>query len=165
MLAADPAARARHSPGRAAMLAHLAAVRDAMQHALHAQLVDGQSISTTSELAAYLRLEMGFEPAEQVRVLFLDVGNRLISNEVLFRGTVDAAPLYARPIVHRALDLGAAALILVHNHPSGEPEPSRGDVDATLELGRALAPLDILIHDHVIVARRGWTSQRQRGRL
>ena len=147
------------------MRAHLRAIREAMRHALHAELVDGQSISTTRELAAYLRLEMGFEPSEQVRVLFLDVGNRLISDELLFRGTVDAAPLYARPIAHRALDLGAAALILVHNHPSGEPEPSRGDVDATRALGRALAPLDILLHDHVIVARRGWTSLRQRGLL
>lgn len=145
------------------MLSHLAAIRAAMQHALREQALSGCSISTSAELAAYLRLEIGFEPVEQVRVLFLGSNNCLVADEILFRGTVDTAPLIARPIVHRALNLGAAALILVHNHPSGDPEPSRRDVESTQELSRTLEPLDILVHDHIIVARRGWTSLRKRG--
>jgi DNA repair protein RadC len=134
-----------------------------MLHALRPEAFLGSAMSTTAAVADYLRLEMGYEPAEQVRILFLGSGNRLIADEVLFRGTIDSAPIHARPIVHRALDLCATALIIVHNHPSGDASPSQADLQETHELRAALRAVDVVVHDHIIVARSGWTSLRARG--
>ncbi len=142
---------------------HLDAVRAAMIHILRVEALGGAAISTTPELAAYLRADMAWRPGEQVRILFLAADNRLISDEVMAEGSIDTAPILARPIVHRALDLGAAGLILVHNHPSGNPKPSRADLDVTRMLICVCKPIDIILHDHVIVARGGWTSLRLEG--
>jgi DNA repair protein RadC len=101
--------------------------------------------------------------SEQFRVLFLDRKNRLIRDEVLGEGTVDHAPVYPREVVKRALELEASALILVHNHPSGDPSPSTADVDMTKLIVEAARTMEIAVHDHLIVGRQGHASLRQLG--
>ena len=106
----------------------------------------------------YCRAAMGFEAREQFRILFLDKKNRLIADEVQQQGTVDHTPVYIREVVKRALELSASAIILVHNHPSGDPTPSRADIDMTRQIVDAAKPLGITVHDHVIVGRQGHAS-------
>jgi DNA repair protein RadC len=142
---------------------HLDNVRAAMIHILRVEALAGPAISSTPELATYLRAEMAWRPGEQVRVLFLAVDNRLLADEVITEGSLDTAPIPPRPIIHRALDLCAAGLVLVHNHPSGNAAPSRADIDATRALISVCKPIGIIVHDHLIVARRGWTSLRLQG--
>jgi DNA repair protein RadC len=110
-------------------------------------------LSSWSALIDYLRSAMAHESVEQFRLLFLDRKNALIAEEVLTRGTVDHAPVYPREVVKRALELGATAIVLVHNHPSGDPTPSRADVQMTGEIVKAAAPLGVVVHDHIIVGR------------
>jgi len=100
---------------------------------------------------------------EQFRVLFLDRKNRLIADEVLGRGTVDRAPVYPREIMKRALDLEATALILCHNHPSGDPTPSQSDIDMTKHIITAAKPLSIAVHDHLIIGRENIASFKTLG--
>jgi DNA repair protein RadC len=106
----------------------------------------------------YCRAAMGYEAREQFRILFLDKKNRLIADEVQQQGTVDHTPVYVREVVKRALELCASAIILVHNHPSGDPAPSRADIDMTRQIVDAAKPLGIAIHDHIIVGRQGHAS-------
>jgi DNA repair protein RadC len=106
----------------------------------------------------YCRAAMGFEAREQFRILFLDKKNRLIADEVQQEGTVDHTPVYVREVVKRALELSASAIILVHNHPSGDPTPSRADIDMTRQIVDAAKPLGVVIHDHIIVGRQGHAS-------
>jgi DNA repair protein RadC len=106
----------------------------------------------------YCRAAMGYEAREQFRVLFLDKKNRLIADEVQQEGTVDHTPVYVREVVKRALEHSACAIILVHNHPSGDPAPSRADIDMTRQIVDAAKPLGIAIHDHIIVGRQGHAS-------
>ncbi len=117
------------------------------------RVLDRPVLSSWTALVDYLRAAMARETNEQFRLLFLDRKNALIAEEVQARGTVDHTPVYIREVVKRALELGATALILVHNHPSGDPTPSRADVEMTREIVRAAAPLGITVHDHVIVGR------------
>ena len=100
---------------------------------------------------------------EQFRVLFLDIKNQLIADEVLNEGTVDHAPVYPREVARRALELGAASVILVHNHPSGDPKPSRDDIEMTREVRAAAEALGIAIHDHLVIGRKGHASFRSLG--
>ena len=106
----------------------------------------------------YCRAAMAHEPREQFRVLFLDKRNGLIADEVQGRGTVDHTPVYPREVVKRALELSATAIILVHNHPSGDPTPSRADIDMTHTIIQTAKPLGITVHDHIIVGRDGHAS-------
>jgi DNA repair protein RadC len=106
----------------------------------------------------YCRAAMAYEPIEHFRVLFLDKKNVLIADEVQQRGTVDHTPVYPREVVKRALELSATAVILVHNHPSGDPTPSKADIDMTKSLVSIAAPLGIVVHDHIIVGRDGHAS-------
>jgi DNA repair protein RadC len=108
---------------------------------------------------------MAFAEREEFRILFLDKRNQLIADEVQQRGTVDHTPVYPREIVRRALELSATALILVHNHPSGDPSPSQADIRMTLEIQQIARPLGISIHDHVIVGRNGHASLKGLGHL
>lgn len=126
---------------------------------------DRAIISSWDTLIDYCRTAMAFETTEQFRVLYLDRKNRLITDEVLGRGTVDHTPVYAREVVKRALEVAASAVILVHNHPSGDPTPSRADVEVTRQVTEAADKLGIAVHDHVIVAKRGHVSLRERGLL
>jgi len=103
------------------------------------------------------------DPREQGRVLYLDKKNQLILDEVLNRGTVDHAPVYPREVVRRALEVSASAIILVHNHPSGDPTPSRADIQMTKLIVEAARALNVEVHDHLIVGREGVSSFRQLG--
>jgi len=120
-------------------------------------------ISSWSALLAYVRVALAHEAREQFRVLFLDRKNQLIADEVMGRGTVDHAPVYPREIVRRALELSASAVILVHNHPSGDPTPSAADVDMTRQVVKAAEPLKISVHDHLVVGRDGVASFKALG--
>lgn len=115
-------------------------------------------ISSWTALLAYVKTALAHEAREQFRVLFLDKKNQLIADEVMNRGTVDHAPVYPREVARRALELSASALILVHNHPSGDPTPSSADVDMTRQIVEAVRPLRIAIHDHLVVGRDGVAS-------
>jgi len=120
-------------------------------------------LSSWSALLAYLKLTMAHCEREAFRVLFLDKKNQLIADEILGRGTVDHAPVYPREVMRRALELSASHLILVHNHPSGDPTPSSADVEMTRQIVDAGKALKIVIHDHVIVGREDVASLKHLG--
>ena len=115
-------------------------------------------LSSWKHVLDYCRSAMAFEPREQFRILFLDKKNGLIADEIQQTGTVDHTPVYPREVVRRALELSATALILVHNHPSGDPTPSRADVEMTRTVADTARPLGIEVHDHIIVGRTGHAS-------
>jgi len=108
----------------------------------------------------HCRAAMAFSEREAFRVLFLDKRNQLIADEVQQTGTVDHTPVYPREVVKRALELSATAIILVHNHPSGDPSPSRADIEMTQAIVEVAKPLGIAVHDHIIVGRDGHASLR-----
>ena len=120
-------------------------------------------ISSWSALIAYVRVSLAQERREQFRVIFLDRKNQLQSDEMLGQGTVDHAPVYPREIMRRALELASSSLILVHNHPSGDPTPSAADIAMTREIVEAARPLKITIHDHIVVGRDGVASFKALG--
>ena len=120
-------------------------------------------ISSWSALLDYVRVAMAHEPREQLRVLFLDKKNQLIADEVMNQGTVDHAPVYPREIVRRALELSASAVIMVHNHPSGDPTPSQADIEMTRQVVEAARALRVAVHDHLVVGRDGVASFRALG--
>lgn len=120
-------------------------------------------ISSWSALLAYVRVALAHEGREQFRVLFLDKKNQLILDEVQNHGTVDHAPVYPREIMRRALELSSSSLILVHNHPSGDPTPSAADIDMTKQVVEAGKALKIAVHDHLIVGRDGVASLKALG--
>ncbi|MEL6921954.1 MAG: DNA repair protein RadC [Pseudomonadota bacterium] len=117
-----------------------------------------QVLSSWSALLDYCRAAMAHEEREQFRVLFLDKKNALIADEVQQTGTVDHTPVYPREILRRCVQLNATAVILVHNHPSGDPEPSRADIAMTAKIIEALEPLNIVVHDHLIIGKQGHAS-------
>ena len=121
------------------------------------------SLSSWRALVDYCMAQMAREATEQFRILFLDRKNKLLKDEVQGRGTVDHTPVYPREVVKRALELGASALILVHNHPSGDPTPSSSDVEMTKQVVEAAKTLDIAVHDHLIIGRNGHASLKQLG--
>ena len=120
-------------------------------------------ISSWSALLAYTKAALAHEPREQFRVLFLDKKNQLIVDEVMNEGTVDHAPVYPREVARRALELSASAVILVHNHPSGDPTPSGADIDMTRQVIEAGRALKIAVHDHLVVGREGVASFKALG--
>jgi DNA repair protein RadC len=123
-------------------------------------MLDRICLSKADDVIEYLIVAMARLPIEEVRVLFLDSKNRLICDEVVSRGTISEAPIYPREILKRALAVDAAALILAHNHPSGDPDPSEGDIEATRRLLKAAKELGLTVHDHIIVGSEGWISLR-----
>ena len=120
-------------------------------------------ISSWTALLAYARIAMAGAPREQFRVLFLDKKNQLIADEVMNEGTVDHAPVYPREVIRRALELSATAIILAHNHPSGDPTPSAADVEMTRQVVAAGRPLRVSVHDHIVVGRDGVASLKALG--
>lgn len=117
-------------------------------------------LGSWNQVIDYCRAAMAFETREQFRLLFLDKKNVLIADEVQQTGTVDHTPVYPREVVKRALELSASAIILVHNHPSGDPTPSRADIEMTKTIADAAKPLGVAIHDHIIIGRNGHTSMK-----
>lgn len=162
---AAPARRLRAVGGCDRAAAGLPAVHHAMLRSLESQLSERPLLSSTDALLHYLRSGMGSLPAEAVHVLFLDATLRLIRNEPMFHGTIGECPFYAREVVRRGLELGAASLILVHNHPSGDPTPSCDDRKRTRELIDAARLFDIQVVDHLIISRTECRSMRAMGYL
>ncbi len=120
-------------------------------------------IASWSALLGYVRVALANESREQFRVLFLDKKNQLIADEVMNRGTVDHAPVYPREVMRRALELSSSNIILLHNHPSGDPTPSRPDIDMTRQIVEAGKALKIAVHDHLVVGRDGVASFKALG--
>jgi len=143
----------------------LKAVQAAVQRILRAQVIERPVLSSWQGVLDYCHASMAHAKIEEFRLLFLDRKNALIADEVQQRGTVDHTPVYPREVVKRALDLGASAIILVHNHPSGDPTPSKADVEMTREVARAAKLLGIEVHDHLIIGKGKQTSLRGLGLL
>jgi DNA repair protein RadC len=139
-------------------LLHEATVRMARSEAARRPV-----ISSWSALLAYVRVSLAHEPREQFRALFLDKKNQLLADELVQDGTVDHAPVYPREIMRKALELSACALILVHNHPSGDPTPSQADIVMTRQIVEAGRSLSIVVHDHLVVGRDGVASFKALG--
>jgi DNA repair protein RadC len=126
--------------------------------------VEGQPIlSSWDALGDYLHAQMAHRRTEEVRILFLNAKNMLIANEALWQGSVDEASVHVREVIARAIALGATALIIVHNHPSGDPTPSQQDIRLTRDLVEAGRHMKVTVHDHVIVGAQGRTSMRAMG--
>ncbi|WP_416877878.1 RadC family protein [Litorimonas sp.] len=139
-------------------LLHAASVRMGRESVLGRPI-----LSSWTALLDYCRSAMQFEPVEQFRVLFLDRKNRLIADEVLGRGTIDRAPVYPREIIKRALALESTAIILAHNHPSGDPTPSQSDITMTNEVIASAKAMGVVVHDHLIIGRENVVSFKTLG--
>ncbi len=158
VLAAAPS-RLMEVPGMTAIIVtDLKVVEEAARRLTRGEVTKRQVLSSWASVIDYCRTAMAFMDREQFRLLFLDKRNALIADEVQQSGTVDHTPVYPREVVKRALELSASALILVHNHPSGDPTPSSADVKMTREIMAAAQPLGITVHDHIIVGREGHAS-------
>jgi len=144
-----------------AVAADLKIIGAAAERALYSEVARRNVFQSWDKLIAYCRAAMAFEEREQFRILFLDKKNGLIREEILQTGTVDHTPVYPRDVVKRALDNAASAIILVHNHPSGDPIPSRQDILMTKQLEQLLSGMNIAIHDHLIIGRNGYSSFRE----
>lgn len=129
------------------------------------QILGKPVVSSWQALLDYCRASMAFHNKEQFRILFLNRKNVLIADELQQEGTIDHTPVYPREVIKRALELGASALILVHNHPSGDPTPSRDDIEMTKEIDEAGKKLGVTMHDHVIVAKGSYSSFKALGLL
>jgi DNA repair protein RadC len=133
-------------------------VQAAARRLLRGQVKKRPALSSWSAVLDYCRTAQAFADREQFRVLFLDKRNQLIADEVQQVGTVDHTPVYPREVVKRALELSATAIILVHNHPSGDPTPSHADIQMTQQIVASAQPLGIFVHDHIIVGKEGHAS-------
>jgi DNA repair protein RadC len=141
----------------------LKAVQAAAQRLLRTQVKQMPLIGSWAALIDYCTAQMAYNPIEQFRVLYLDRKNKLIADEEQQQGTVDHTPVYPREVVKRALELNASALIMVHNHPSGDPKPSQADIEMTRKVKDAAGAVGLTLHDHVIVSRGGHVSFKTQG--
>lgn len=148
-----------------AAIASIKIIHAAAEKMLKAEASQGKVIQSWTALLDYCRVSMGHKKIEEFRVLFLNHKNVLISDEVQQSGTINHAPVYPREVVKRALDLGASSIILAHNHPSGDPNPSRDDVEITKKIAQAAASLGINVHDHLIIAGNKYYSFKSNGLL
>ncbi|MBI1187703.1 MAG: DNA repair protein RadC [Alphaproteobacteria bacterium] len=159
-----PQALLAETPGAGPAVAlELKVVQAALERAARAEATRRPLIGSWSQLTNYCRVAMAQAAREQFRVLFLDIKNQLIADEVLNEGTIDHAPVYPREVARRALELSAAAVILVHNHPSGDPTPSAADVSITKEIVLATDAIGVKVHDHLVIGRRGEASLKSLG--
>jgi DNA repair protein RadC len=138
-------------------------IRAAALRLMQGEVLERPVLSSWQQVLDYCRAAMGFEAKEQFRILFLDKRNQMIADEVQQQGTVDHTPVYVREVVKRALELSATAIVLVHNHPSGDPTPSRADIEMTKQIVDAAKPLGVVVHDHIIVGKQGHASFRGLG--
>jgi DNA repair protein RadC len=146
-----------------AVITELKLVRAASLRLLNREIINRPVLSSWSQVLSYCQAAMAHSEIEQFRILFLDKRNRLIADEVQQEGTVDHTPVYVREIIKRALELSATAIVLVHNHPSGDPTPSQADITMTKEIMDTAGKLGIVVHDHIIVGREGHGSLRSAG--
>ena len=133
-------------------------VQAAAQRFARGQVRKRPVLSSWSSVLDYCRAAQAFAAKEQFRILFLDKRNQLIADEVQQEGTVDHTPVYPREVVKRALELSATAIILVHNHPSGDPTPSHADIEMTKQVANVAKPLGVSLYDHIIVGKDGHAS-------
>jgi DNA repair protein RadC len=163
LLTADAEALARipgmgETSAAALKIAHAAALR-----LLRDPVAARPVLANWQALLDYLRADMAHHAIERVRVLHLNGRNMLIRDELMNEGSIDEAPVYVREVIRRAIDLGSAAIILVHNHPSGDPSPSRADIEITRQVAEAGKRLGIAVHDHIIMGAEGHVSLRAQG--
>lgn len=144
---------------------HLKIVEAAAHRLAKTQVIGRPALSSWAALLDYCTAAMARSTNEEFRILFLDRKNVLIADEVQNRGTVDHTPVYPREIVKRALELSASAIILVHNHPSGDPTPSKADILMTREIAAAAKALGLAVHDHLVIGRGGHASFKSLGLL
>jgi DNA repair protein RadC len=161
VVSADPLRLTEVLGGDGISVMLLKTVRAAVKAIVREPLEERIVIGSASALMDYLSVTMRHEPTEITRLLYLDRKNGLIKDEIQQRGTVDHTPLYPREVVKRVLELGACAVILVHNHPSGDPTPSQADIEITRQVAAALGTIKVTLHDHVIVGRNKETSFRK----
>jgi DNA repair protein RadC len=156
-----PAARLEEVKGIGPAVAlDLKVVAATAQRMARGEIAGRELLSTWTQVLEYCRSVMAFEEREQFRILFLDKKNALIADEVQQVGTVDHTPVYPREVVKRALELSATAIILAHNHPSGDPTPSRADIEMTKLVIETAKPLGIAVHDHIIIGKKGHASMK-----
>jgi DNA repair protein RadC len=148
-----------------AVVHHLKIVEAAAQRLARTKVIGKPALSSWTALLDYCTAAMARSTHEEFRILFLDRKNVLIADEVQNRGTVDHTPVYPREIIKRALELSASAIILVHNHPSGDPAPSKADIAMTREVANAAKALGIAVHDHLVIGRAGHASFKSLGLL
>ena len=163
LLSADPAALMRVPGMGETSIAALKIAGATALRLLRSEVIERPVLSNWQALLDYLHADMVHHPIERVRVLHLNTRNMLVRDELMSEGSIDQAAMYVREVVRRAIDLGSAALILVHNHPSGDPSPSRADIDVTRAIIEAAKPLGIAVHDHLIVGTSGHVSLRAKG--
>ena len=154
-----PVARLREIEGLGeASINQIKLIAAAAQRVAKSEVKQRAALSSWNDVIDYCRASMAFADKEQFRLLFLDKRNQLIADEVQQTGTVDHTPVYPREVIKRALELSATALILVHNHPSGDPTPSQADIRMTKAIIEIATPLGISVHDHIIVGKNGHAS-------
>ena len=163
VLNADPRALANHPGMGETSAAALTIVATAARRLARQTVRDQPVLASWQALIDYLTIDMAHLTVERVRVLYLNVQNRLILDHHVGDGSIDEAAIHPREVIRKALDLGASALILVHNHPSGSPQPSRADIQITQRIAEAGRLLGVVVHDHVIVGREGHVSLKAKG--
>jgi DNA repair protein RadC len=163
LMAADPQALRRVSGMGETSIAAIRIVHATALRMMRAEVSDKPVLANWQALLDYLHAEMAHHPIERVRVLHLNTRNMLIRDEKISEGSIDEAAVHVREVIRRAIDLGSAALILVHNHPSGDPAPSRADIDLTRGIIEAGKRLGIAVHDHIIIGTQGHSSLRSMG--
>ena len=165
VLNADPKALQRVKGIGETSAAALKIVAIAARRMARSEVKQKPVLSSWQALLDYLAIDMAHLTVERVRVLYLDTKNRLIDDHHLGDGSIDEAAIHPREVIRRAMDIGASALILVHNHPSGSPEPSRADIQVTQRIAEAGRLLGVTVHDHVIIGREGHVSLRSKGMI
>lgn len=163
VLNADPGALQQVKGVGETSAAALKSVSIAARRMARSQVADKPVLASWQALIDYLSIDMAHLTIERVRVLYLDTRNRLIDDHHVGDGSIDEAAIHPREVIRRAMDVGAAAMILVHNHPSGNAEPSRADIQITQRIAEAGRHLGITVHDHVIIGREGYVSLRAKG--
>lgn len=163
VFAADAKSLARVDGVGDGAVAAIRIVQTAALRLLKAGITERPVLASWQALLDYLRADMAHNTTERVRVLHLNAKNMLIRDEVMSEGSIDEAAIHVREVIRRAMDLGASAIILVHNHPSGDPKPSRQDIAITRNIVDAGKPLGIAVHDHIIIGAQGHSSMRAMG--
>ena len=146
-----------------AAVASIAVVREAAKRLAATQIADKPLLSSFDALLEYCRIHVSHAKNEEFHLLFLDTKNRLLKHERQGVGTVDQAPVYVREVLRRALELGASNMIMLHNHPSGDPTPSRADIEITNRIIEAGQPLGVKVHDHLVIGKSGHVSLKSKG--
>lgn len=160
---ATPGELARASSAGPAVPADLKLLRELAIRLAREDACRRPVIASWTALLAYVRTALAHEPREQFRALYLDRRNGLLRDELVADGTVDHAPVYPREVIRRALELSASAMILVHNHPSGDPTPSRADIEMTRQIVEAARVFNLQVHDHLVIGREGTASFKALG--